>query len=251
MSPRATACVKQDARRAEQVGLGKVLCEGVSFRLAAVAIKYMVRFGVKPRLEPFRRSFPQQVLHFWFVQRHKSRAESSFFEAMSSAFATKLVYQGSFSNKQADLLLAWTEACVDDWKLQVVQRKRVLRCAIEAVQNLSKHAGTGLISLAYNAVNQSVLLTCSNRVSVEDKVILIRAWADAWSVPFEELRAVKRQSLEEGKRTEKGGAGLGLIDMRLCTRDHLQSEFIPCGKSEERFVLLATIHPCQSPDHDE
>ncbi len=248
---RATSCIEQCSGRTEQFGLGEVVNESVSFLFAAVTIQQVVGLGVEPRLEPFRCSFPQHVLHFWLVQHHKSRAESTFFESMSSAFATKLVYQGSFSNKQADLLLAWTEACVDGWQLQVVQRKRVMRCAIEAFQNLAKHAGTGRVSLAYDPMNRVVQLACSNQVNPEMKAALTRAWDEAWAVSFEELRAVKRQSLEEGKRTAKGGAGLGLIDMRLCTLDHVQSEFIPCGKSEERFELLATIHPCQSPDHDE
>lgn len=153
----------------------------------------------------------------------------------------KVHYQGKLDNKQGDVLIAWSEDAIQTMELPLVQKKRAVRCAIEMIQNLVKHAGIGEFSLHHRNSPLSIVMTSSNLLDDSTKKHVSQSWQAATAIPFSDLRGAIRTSLQDGKRTTGGGAGLGLLDLRVCTEDHLRAEFIPCGNGLNEFVLHATI----------
>lgn len=153
----------------------------------------------------------------------------------------KVHYQGKLDNKQGDVLIAWSEDAIQTMELPLVQKKRAVRCAIEMIQNLVKHAGVGEFSLHHRNSPLSIVMTSSNLLDDATKEHVSQSWQAATAIPFSDLRGAIRTSLLDGKRTTGGGAGLGLLDLRVCTEDHLRAEFIPCGNGLNEFVLHATI----------
>ena len=153
----------------------------------------------------------------------------------------KVQYQGKLDNKQGDVLIAWSEDAIQTMELPLVQKKRAVRCAIEMIQNLVKHAGVGEFSLHHRNSPLSIVMTSSNLLDDATKEHVSQSWQAATAIPFSDLRGAIRTSLLDGKRTTGGGAGLGLLDLRVCTEDHLRAEFIPCGNGLNEFVLYATI----------
>lgn len=153
----------------------------------------------------------------------------------------KVHYQGKLDNKQGDVLIAWSEDAIEAMELPILQKKRAVRCAIEMIQNLVKHAGIGEFALHHRSSPLSIVMMSRNLLDVATHEHVSQSWQAAMAIPFSDLRAAIRTSLQEGKRTPGGGAGLGLLDLRVCTEDHLRAEFIPCDNGLNEFVLHATI----------
>ena len=79
----------------------------------------------------------------------------------------------------------------------------------------------------------------SNVVTGEQRIHLEQVLDQTQSTAFDALKAERLEKLINGKRTSGGGAGLGLMDMRACSNDNLDSEFIPCDNGE--FIFAMTL----------
>lgn len=162
----------------------------------------------------------------------------------SSSFSKGLVlaYQGTFSEDQSGFLLAWSEAYLESQNWPIARHKRGVRCIIELLQNMSKHARSGGYEFSFDP--KGVLtLRSFNLVSEVQKIHLQKAIDQAQSPELETMRVSRMDKLVQGDRTKGGGAGLGLMDLRFCSDDHVTSEFIPCGNEQSTFVLTVQIHP--------
>jgi len=147
-------------------------------------------------------------------------------------------YCGRMKGHTVETLLKWTETLVKAQPWSVSKRKRFLRCMIELTQNLSKHGHEGRFC-CHVATNGLASLMSSNVVNAAQKQHLEEALTKAQSTAFVDLKAEKLDKLVHGQRTQGGGAGLGLMDMRACSNDNLRSEFLPCD--EGSFIFELTI----------
>ena len=80
-----------------------------------------------------------------------------------------------------------------------------------------------------------------NAVDDLQRQALNMALEEANRLPLEELREQRLQKLAHGSRTDKGGAGLGLLDLRACSADGVYTEFIPCSNELQWFVLTVEV----------
>ena len=151
-------------------------------------------------------------------------------------------YRGALSEKQSEVLLGWSEQVLEakQWPLQ--QHNRAMRCIIELLQNLSKHAGNGQYECRWDDTGAFVLRS-RNLVSDIERKDIERALQQASEPSLESLRESRLDKLADGERTKHGGAGLGFMDLRACSNDQVHSEFIPCGNEQSDFVLTVRIHP--------
>ena len=119
-------------------------------------------------------------------------------------------------------------------------KKRAFRCAVEVIQNLSKHGRRGSFSFA---IHGQGIIRCSGVNAVDDsqRQTLRVALEEVNRLPLEELRGQRLQKLAHGSRTDKGGAGLGLLDLRACSEDRVYTEFIPCSNELQWFVLTVEV----------
>lgn len=151
-----------------------------------------------------------------------------------------LSWDGTLEERQADMLIAWSEALVGRMNVSYGTQKRAVRCVIEMVQNVSKHQGAGRFEMF--CANDVLVFETRNHVSEAEKPHLERALSDAFSPPLEQVREAMKTKLAEGERTPSGGAGLGFMDLRSCAEDNLCVEFIPCGQETSTFVLCVWFH---------
>lgn len=151
-------------------------------------------------------------------------------------------YNGPLSEKQSEVLLGWSEQVLEanQWPLQ--QHKRAMRCIIELLQNLSKHAGNGFYECRWDDEG-AFLIRSVNVVSRSEQNTIELALQQANEPSLEALRDSRLDKLADGERTKLGGAGLGFMDLRACSNDQVHSEFIPCGNEQSDFVLTVRIHP--------
>jgi hypothetical protein len=108
------------------------------------------------------------------------------------------------------------------------------------IQNLSKHGRRGNFSFAIHG--QGIIrFSGVNAVDDSQRQTLRVALEEVNRLPLEELRGQRLQKLAHGSRTDKGGAGLGLLDLRACSEDRVYTEFIPCSNELQWFVLTVEV----------
>lgn len=149
-------------------------------------------------------------------------------------------FEGSFESQVMDTILRWAEHALDDAGVAKPTKKRAFRCAVEVIQNLSKHGRQGSFSFAIHG-GGTMQFTSVNAVDDAQHQALKVALEEANRLPLEALREQRLQKLAHGSRTDKGGAGLGFLDLRACSEDGVYTEFIPCGNELQWFVLTVEV----------
>ena len=153
-----------------------------------------------------------------------------------------VAYRGEIGEKQSDVLLSWSEELIKSRNWPLSQHKRAVRCTLELLQNVSKYTNLGSSESGFCQDEVYRMRTC-NAVSVEERDHIIGAWDQSNQIELDSLRASRLDKLLVGERTQGGGAGLGFMDLRACSDDHVSVEFIPCSNEQFTFVLTVWIHP--------
>ena len=153
-----------------------------------------------------------------------------------------LQWYGPLKARQNEVLLSWLEEGFRrrDWPKG--PSKKAMRCAIELFQNLTKHASDVNLKVGYDAEGQCHLRS-ENDVAPPSVGWSAQALAPVVALDMASLKARRLAQLEHGARTATGGAGLGLMDLRLCSRDNLAAECIPFESGGGKLVLHVVLNP--------
>ena len=162
-----------------------------------------------------------------------------------------LVYEGEVTQEITKTFTALTEKnLAKSAESNTVQRK-VFNVMVECLQNISKHADTiseegddskerrGIVIISktddgYNIITGNVVKTA--KVSdLQASLELIN------SLDKEGLSNLYKQQIVEGRISEKGGAGLGLIDIAKKSGEKLSYQFKEINSSVSFFILTSTI----------
>ncbi|MGB1347500.1 MAG: DUF6272 family protein [Flavobacteriales bacterium] len=144
--------------------------------------------------------------------------------------------------RQNEVLLSWLEEEIRrrDWAKG--PSKKAMRCAIELFQNLTKHASDVNLKVGYDEEGHCHLRS-ENDVAPTQWDGLRQALDPVVALDMASLKARRLAQLEHGARTATGGAGLGLMDLRLCSRDNLAAECIPFESGGGKLVLHVVLNP--------
>lgn len=162
-----------------------------------------------------------------------------------------LVYEGEVTQEITKTFTALTEKnLAKSAESNSVQRK-VFNVMVECLQNISKHADTiseegddskerrGIVIISktddgYNIITGNVVKT-SKVGDLQASLELIN------SLDKEGLSNLYKQQIVEGRISEKGGAGLGLIDIAKKSGEKLGYQFKEINSSVSFFILTSTI----------
>lgn len=150
-------------------------------------------------------------------------------------------YEGVFHGHVIETLLRWVENMLDARDHSKGSKKRAFRCAVEVIQNLAKHGRQGKLACTTDG-DGAFLITSLNAVNETQRAVLQNALQESNRLPLADLREQRLEKLAHGSRTEKGGAGLGLLDLRTCSEDGVYTEFIPCEDNQIMFLLRVKVH---------
>ena len=153
-----------------------------------------------------------------------------------------LAYRGVLAERQAEILMSWTEHLLQGKEWSLTPHKRAMRCVIELLQNVSKHAGQGGYECGFEKDGR-FRIKSYNLVEDGKKQEIEAALVEANSPDIQALKEHRLEKLVDGDRTKGGGAGLGFMDLRVCSDDQVRAEFIPCDIEQFSFVLTVWIHP--------
>ena len=153
-------------------------------------------------------------------------------------------YRGIVDSTIVEHILALAEANFTDTKEQIQVRKRVYFIMVEALQNITRHQDvyndpdfdqSALFILKRK--EQSYSITTANLIfdsaieSLRGKIDKINA------MDADELKAYAKEVLSNGTFSDKGGAGLGLIEMARKSCSKFQYEFVPAKYGMSMFYI--------------
>ena len=130
-----------------------------------------------------------------------------------------------------------------------VQRK-VFHVMVECLQNISKHAedfasgdflfsGRGIFLVSKGDNEYSV--TTGNAVENDKIEELTNMLETINKMDKDELKGLYKKQMKEGRLSDKGGAGLGFIDIKRKTGKELEYHFLPISNDTSFFLLTSTI----------
>lgn len=161
-----------------------------------------------------------------------------------------LAYEGEITHQITKAFTSLTENnMIRDEDYNSVQKK-VFHVMVECLQNISKHAdnqfnfissrdGRGIFLVSKDEKEYNV--TTGNVVKNEKISELKQMFEHINRLSREELNKLYKQKIREGRLSEKGGAGLGFIDIARKTGQKLIYSFIKIDDEKSFFVLTSTI----------
>lgn len=164
-------------------------------------------------------------------------------EMASNGFS--LVYEGEFSHEVMKMFTAMAERDMDKTNEEKSVKRKVFHVMVECLQNMTKHSddqddedrvGNGLFIVGKKQGIWNVIT--ANKIR-KDRIDGLKDSIDHInSLDKDSLNALYKKQIREGSLSEKGGAGLGLIDIARKTGRKLDYQFLPLEDSENYFFLL-------------
>ena len=142
------------------------------------------------------------------------------------------IYRGSFNDDITDSILELTEVSLQSEEQSSKIKKRVYAIMVEGLQNITRHQDS---SPEVKADHKSIFviqklddkyyITTGNIIEEQNIDNIKKLIAKINKLDKDELKAYYKQVLEEGTLSNKGGAGLGLIDMAKKSGNRLSYHF--------------------------
>lgn len=176
-------------------------------------------------------------------------------EMVSNGFS--LVYEGVFSHDIMKMFTSMTENNMDKQNEDKSVRRKVFHVMVECLQNMTKHSddvstsdrvGNGLFIVGRKEDYWNIVT--ANKINSDKIEDLRRSIETINSLSPEELKMLYKKQIKEGSLSEKGGAGLGLIDIARKTGRKLEYQFLPLDDKENYFFMLKVKISTNSDDKE-
>ncbi len=152
------------------------------------------------------------------------KADSAFIYQLYNQFNSynlSYIYQGGFSKELTDSILALAETNLENIGETSSIKRRVFFIMVESLQNITRHQsyatqGDNLDDSCFfiiQKINNDYYITSGNLVESQYVDSLTHKLDKVNSMDPENLKAYYKEILSSGEISEKGGAGLGLIEM--------------------------------------
>lgn len=160
-----------------------------------------------------------------------------------------LLFEGQITHQVMKALTSLVEEQLDDVVEDKVLR-RIYHVMVESLQNINRHAeayhhrgspypGMGLVLVAKN--KERFQVTTGNIVEKAHAEEIALFLGKLNSMDKDALDDLYKKQLRDGVMSPKGGAGLGFIDIRRKTRNHLDYSFVKIDEETTFFIFTSII----------
>ena len=166
-----------------------------------------------------------------------------------------LAYEGEITHQITKAFTSLAEnSMIREQDFNSVQKK-VFHVMVECLQNISKHAenrynlisskdGRGIFMVSKGKTEYNI--TTGNVIDNTKVNILEDILGNINKLDKKELNKLYKQQIREGRLSDKGGAGLGFIDIARKTGQKLIYSFLKIDEESSFFVLTSTISRLQT-----
>lgn len=162
-----------------------------------------------------------------------------------------LVYRGDFTQETTKSILAMAERNLEVSGEESNIKKKIFNVMVEALQNIVKHSDEGKERAGEVSPHSAIFLIghehgkysimSGNPVKNENVANLQAALERVNSLDKDGLRELYKEIIKSTTISEKGGAGLGFVDMARKSGEKLQWTFIPLDEQYSFFCLRVNI----------
>ncbi len=161
-----------------------------------------------------------------------------------------LVYEGEFTQEITKSVLAMAERNMDSVGEESGIKRKVFNVMVECLQNIVKHGDdpidgetkTNAAVFMIGKQKESYVITSGNPVKDEHVADLKNKLDQINSLDKDGLKALYKEIIKGGTGlSEKGGAGLGFVDMARKSGQKLEYGFEPLEKGQSFFSLKTTV----------
>lgn len=155
------------------------------------------------------------------------------------------VYRGPVTGQNSVSLLFLLEKDMLNSDFGLTGRKRLFMFVLESLQNVSRHTDTPGYSrmslVIYSKNGSGYTVTTGNVIRNEEEPGLREQLTLLNRLDKDEIRALYREKLLNNTLSDKGGAGLGLIEMARKTGNRLDFDFLRISDEYQYFVLSKSV----------
>ena len=105
--------------------------------------------------------------------------------------------------------------------------KKLCNIAIEMLDNAQRYCATGNVNFHWSLEGDVVHIRIENVASASDAKRMLQAVETVNSMSPDELSSAFRAQLSNGQFGEKGGAGLGFLDIARRSKSPIQADITP------------------------
>lgn len=155
-----------------------------------------------------------------------------------------MVYEGKIDQEVIKSIATSVEKKMTEEKETLKFQRVIFHTMIELLQNISKYSddeikGKGIVIVGKAPEKYYV---SSGNIIKNEKVSLLTSLIESINkLNAEELKASYEAHVSNSKFNEKGGAGLGLIDIVRKSKQKLQYNFESLGNDKSFFLVTATV----------
>lgn len=155
-----------------------------------------------------------------------------------------MVYKGDFSQQAIIPVLNMIENNLAHKEETELLQKKIYWVLIELLQNVSRHALSQKkdgIFLLGKGEDGKYFVGTGNPIHPDNEDIISKHLDHVNNLSLEGLNELYKETLREGKRTEKGGAGLGIIDIARESNREIDYSFTEIDENVKFFSLNIRI----------
>jgi hypothetical protein len=172
------------------------------------------------------------------------------FYKIMKANEIRLVYEGKITHQITKTFISLAEAQMAEDQEAARLQRIIFHVMVECLQNVSRHAddhdpgdniysGKGFFMISKNSDNYYI--TTGNTI-LNEKIPSLKEMIDTINeLDNPELKDFYMKQMREGRLSDKGGAGLGFIDIRRKTGSKLEYHFLPVTEGTSFFMLTTSI----------
>jgi hypothetical protein len=164
---------------------------------------------------------------------------------------------GVFDDKLIDQILSLSETSLENLSESTKTRKKVYFILVEALQNITRHQSNPLQEKLIDGyfsiykVKDRYMITSGNIIKPEDEMYLKDKIDSLNALNADELKALYQEALSTTELSEKGGAGLGLLEIIRKSGNKLSYDFENINDDYCYFYFQTMIGEAQNNSNDE
>lgn len=162
-----------------------------------------------------------------------------------------LIYEGDFTQETTKSILTMAERNLESSGEESTIKKKIFNVMVEALQNIVKHSDEArerdgevsphaAIFLIGHAHSKYSIMS-GNRVKNENLPNLKKALERVNSLDKDGLKELYKEIIKNTTLSDKGGAGLGFVDMARKSGEKLEWAFVPVDHEYSFFCLKVNI----------
>jgi len=156
------------------------------------------------------------------------------------------IYRGLVTGENSVPLMMLIDRAMEISDYGITGRKRLFMFVVENLQNLAKHTDfpdmAGMSVVVYSKAESGYTVTTGNIISSHNVEDLRKRLNEINKLEPDEIRKVYRKMLGSTALSNKGGAGLGLIEMARKTGNKLDFDFLKLDDDKSYFILSKTVN---------